>query len=148
MALVSRYWTKLFTVFLFLSYILVYPFFIIYPLFDLGIGTYDVSQYGVAYAIFGGATFWFVIIICNLVSFGHRYVERGYVWLFRPQVLPPFLSPPPLCNMSLSSCDSHQILLCPFAFMQQSSCAVWPPSTNDMQSVLPPTLLSFKVNTD
>lgn len=84
----ARYWTRLFTFFVFLSYIAVYPFFILYPLFDLGIGTFDVAQFGVAYAIFQGATFWFAIIICNLVTFGHRYIERGAVWLFRPQVCP------------------------------------------------------------
>jgi len=118
-ALVSRYWTKIFTAFLFLSYVLVYPFFVIYPLFDLGIGTYSVSQYGVAYAIFSGPTFWFVIIICNLVSFGHRYVERGYVWLFRPQVPlhPPFPPPPPVLIESLisplRSCCKHAEFLLP-----------------------------------
>ena len=85
-ALVARFWTKIFAFFVILSYCIVYPFFILYPLFDLGIGTYDVSQFGVANAIFSGATFWFVIIICNIITFGHRYVERGYVWLFRPQV--------------------------------------------------------------
>ena len=83
----ARYWTGLFTFFVFLSYIVVYPFFILYPLFDLGIGTFDVAQFGVAYGIFQGATFWFAIIICNIVTFGHRYIERGAVWLFRPQVI-------------------------------------------------------------
>lgn len=89
----ARYWTKLFAFFVFVSYFIVYPFFVLYPLFDLGIGTYDVAQFGVAYAIFSGPTFWFVIIICNLVSFGHRYVERGAVWLFYPQVQPQILYP-------------------------------------------------------
>lgn len=90
----SRYWTKLFTFFVILSYVAVYPFFVLYPLFDLGIGTYDVAQFGVAYAIFSGATFWFTIIICNIVTFGHRYVERGCVWLFRPQAsYQPWITP-------------------------------------------------------
>ena len=82
----ARYWTKIFAVFVLLSYFLVYPFFIVYPLFQNGIHTYDVSQYGVAYAIMGSATFWFVIILANVITFGHRYLERGWVWLFRPQV--------------------------------------------------------------
>lgn len=85
-ALVSRYWTKIFAVFVFLSYALVYPYFVLYPLFEESIDTYDVTQYGVAYNVFANPTFWFIIILVNLVSFGHRYIERGAVWLFRPQV--------------------------------------------------------------
>ena len=90
-ALVARFWTKIFALFVFLSYALVYPFFVLYPLFELGIGTYDVTQYGVAYNVFANPTFWFVIILANLVSFGHRFVERSAIWLFRPQVGSPTL---------------------------------------------------------
>ena len=46
----------------------------------------DVAQFGVALNLFGTAAFWFTIIVCMLISFGHRYIERSYVWLFRPQV--------------------------------------------------------------
>ena len=49
--------------------------------------SYDVAQFGVAQNLFGTGAFWFTIIVCMLISFGHRYIERSYVWLFRPQVL-------------------------------------------------------------
>lgn len=77
----------MFAVIVFLSYALVYPFAVLFPLVEQVFDVYDVTQYGVAYNVFANATFWFSIILCNLATFGHRYVERGAVWLFRPQDL-------------------------------------------------------------
>ena len=120
-ALVARFWTKIFALFVFLSYALVYPFFVLYPLFELGIGTYDVTQYGVAYNVFANPTFWFVIILANLVSFGHRFVERSAIWLFRPQVCNPAhhksLSP------ALSACPSRHTAEAP-AFSRSMALAL------------------------
>ena len=59
---------------------------ILYALVEQGLGSYDVEQFGVAEYLYQTGTFWTVLLICALVSFGHRLLERGYIWLFRPQV--------------------------------------------------------------
>lgn len=82
--LVARYWTWLFLIFCLLSYFLVYPFEILFPLVEMLFGIYDSAQYGIAVNIFANPSFWFVVILANLVTFGHRFIERAVVWLFRP----------------------------------------------------------------
>lgn len=42
------------------------------------------TQYGVADNVFANPTFWFVCLLANLTTFGHRYIERAGVWLFKP----------------------------------------------------------------
>ncbi|CAK0743492.1 hypothetical protein CVIRNUC_001474 [Coccomyxa viridis] len=84
-ALVSRYWTWPFILFVLLSYWLVYPFEILYALVEQALQSYDVEQFGVAQYLYTTGAFWFTLLACALVSFGHRLLERGYVWLFRPQ---------------------------------------------------------------
>ncbi|GAB4813242.1 hypothetical protein N2152v2_000288 [Parachlorella kessleri] len=82
--LTARYWTWLFGVFVFLSYFLVYPFITIFPLVELGIGYYDPANVGVGEQILRSPTFWFVIIVTYIVTFGMRFAERTAVWVFRP----------------------------------------------------------------
>ena len=41
-------------------------------------------QYGVAENVFANPSFWFVCLLANLTTFGHRYIERAAVWLFKP----------------------------------------------------------------
>lgn len=67
---------------------------VLYALVEQGLKKYDVQQYGVAQYLYATGTFWFAVFACGLISFGHRIIERGYVWLFRPQVLHTSLPPP------------------------------------------------------
>ena len=67
---------------------------ILFALVEQALKSYDVSQFGVAENLFATGPFWFIILVCGLVSFGHRFIERALVWLFRPQVLPPLLPCP------------------------------------------------------
>lgn len=85
MALVSRYWTKLFTVFLVLSYVLVYPYMTVFPIVQLALQIYDPTNVGAAVQVLQTSTFWFSIIACNLLTFSARFLERTIVWVFRPQ---------------------------------------------------------------
>lgn len=62
------------------------PLQILYALVEQALQRYDVEQYGVAEYLYQTGAFWTVLLACALVSFGHRILERGYVWLFRPQV--------------------------------------------------------------
>ncbi|KAL6774620.1 hypothetical protein ACKKBG_A25695 [Auxenochlorella protothecoides x Auxenochlorella symbiontica] len=84
-ALVARYWTVLFAVFVALSYFLVYPYMAIFPLIQLGLNIYDPANVGVSENVLASPTFWFVIIICNLTTFGLRFAERTADWSFKPQ---------------------------------------------------------------
>eukprot|EP00891_Asterochloris_glomerata_P000836 jgi/Astpho2/836/Aster-00685 len=84
-ALVARYWTWLFAIFLGLSYFIVYPFEVVFPAIERGINYYDPGQYGVAQTVFKAPTFWFCLIVVYICCFGHRYLERAVVWLFNPQ---------------------------------------------------------------
>ncbi|KDD73748.1 hypothetical protein H632_c1873p0, partial [Helicosporidium sp. ATCC 50920] len=84
-ALVARYWTVLFAVFVGLSYVLVYPYMLIFPLVELGIEYYDPANVGVAQEVMATGTFWFSIVVCYLVAFSVRFADRTLVWLFRPQ---------------------------------------------------------------
>lgn len=72
---------------------------ILYALVEQALQSYDVEQFGVAQYLYTTGAFWTTLLACALVSFGHRLLERGYVWLFRPQVSPrhlhqPILHPP------------------------------------------------------
>lgn len=82
---IARYWTWLFLVFVLLSYWLVYPFEILFPAIEKGVGYYDPGQWGVGDRVFQSPTFWFVQITVACTCFGHRYLERAVVWLFHPQ---------------------------------------------------------------
>ena len=74
---------------------------ILYALVEQALQSYDVEQFGVAQYLYTTGAFWFTLLACALVSFGHRLLERGYVWLFRPQVCPSHLHQsvtPSICN--------------------------------------------------
>lgn len=70
--LVARYWTGLFFLFVFLSYFLVYPFFLLFPYVERRIDYYDESQYGVAEDLFSTPVFWFIILSVYALTFGLR----------------------------------------------------------------------------
>ena len=59
---------------------------ILYALVEQALGAYDVEQFGVAMYLYQTGAFWTILLVCALLSFGHRLLERGYIWLFRPQV--------------------------------------------------------------
>jgi len=82
--LVARYWTFLFFLFVFLSYFLVYPFFLLFPYVQRGFDIYDETQYGVAEDLFSTPIFWFIILSVYALTFGFRYFNRSVKWLFAP----------------------------------------------------------------
>lgn len=84
-ALVARYWTWLFGIFTFFSYFLVYPFMILFPLVELAVGFFDPANVGVSDEVLSSATFWLVILVCNIITFGMRFAERTADWAFKPQ---------------------------------------------------------------
>ena len=83
-ALVARYWTWVFFWFVVLSYVLVYPYMVIFPLLELAVGYYDPANVGVAYQVLASPSFWFIIILCYMITFGARFAERTWLWTFRP----------------------------------------------------------------
>ena len=64
----------------------------------------DSAQYGVAKNLFQTPAFWLACVLTALVGFGHRFVERGFVWLFRPQARPMSL------NLNLTLNLNHKTL--------------------------------------
>ena len=70
--LTARYWTWFFGVIVFLSYWLVYPFELLFPVVEMWIKSPDPAQYGVARHIFSSAEFWLIIVLTNTITFGHR----------------------------------------------------------------------------
>jgi len=70
--LVARYWTSTFLLFVFLSYFMVYPFFLLFPYIQRGLGIHDASQYGVAEDLFSSPIFWFIILAIYSLTFGIR----------------------------------------------------------------------------
>jgi magnesium-transporting ATPase (P-type) len=127
-ALVARYWTWLFGILTVLSYTLVYPYLVVFPLAgapaaracahaalgtdgltttqctgwmawfgyltacpppslpaELWVGYYDPSNIGVSNEVLGSPTFWFVILVCYIITFGSRFLERTAAWAFKPQ---------------------------------------------------------------
>jgi magnesium-transporting ATPase (P-type) len=133
-ALVARYWTWLFGILTLLSYALVYPYLVVFPLAggraaawgpagwlltearmliavllliltvtcccrinrkpsatpcplcaELWVGYYDPSNIGVSTQVLASPTFWLVILVCYVITFGVRFVERTADWSFKPQ---------------------------------------------------------------
>lgn len=76
--LVARYWTSTFFLFVFLSYFLVYPFFIMFPYIERGLNIYDEGQYGVAEDLFKTPIFWFIIMGVYALTFGVRSVQSSH----------------------------------------------------------------------
>lgn len=48
-------------------------------------GFYDPSNIGVSDEVLASATFWFVILVCYVITFGSRFLERTANWAFKPQ---------------------------------------------------------------
>ena len=114
---------------------------ILYALVEQALQSYDVEQFGVAQYLYTTGAFWTTLLACALVSFGHRLLERGYVWLFRPQVCPgttpsplrtrleispshsaetarPLQGPPPWLTGQQNGSDQDQMLLASLALQQ------------------------------
>lgn len=84
-ALVARYWTWLFGILTVISYALVYPYLVVFPLLEMAFSYYDPANIGVSDQVLSSATFWFVILVCYIITFGSRYLERTAKWAFKPQ---------------------------------------------------------------
>ncbi|GMH33103.1 hypothetical protein BSKO_00937 [Bryopsis sp. KO-2023] len=82
--LVARYWTGLFSFFVFLSFALVFPFCLAFPHAEQALGMFDPGQYGTAENLFATANFWLSISAVYVISFGYRYFMRSWKWLFDP----------------------------------------------------------------
>ena len=83
-ALIARYWTWVFFWFVILSYFLVYPYFIVFPYIELGLKIYDPAQIGVAEECMATPLFWFIIMVCYVLTFGSRLIEKTIQWTFFP----------------------------------------------------------------
>eukprot|EP00803_Ostreobium_quekettii_P002905 evm.model.scf_903.4 EVM.evm.TU.scf_903.4 scf_903:32108-44084(+) len=83
-SLVTRYWTFVYILFVLLSYLLVYPFFLVFPYVERSIDMFDPAQFGTAANLFSTATFWLTILGVYAVTFGYRYLNRTYKWLYHP----------------------------------------------------------------
>lgn len=51
---------------------------------EYAIGFYDPANLGVSTEVLSNPTFWFVIILSYLITFGSRFAERTGQWVFRP----------------------------------------------------------------
>lgn len=83
-ALVARYWTWVFFWVTFFSFILVYPYMLVFPWLELAVGYYDPANFGVSGEVLRSATYWFVVLVCYILTFGSRYAEKTYAWVFYP----------------------------------------------------------------
>lgn len=78
---------------------------ILFPLAEMASHIPDSAQYGVAENLYATPVFWLACALTALVGFGHRFIERGAVWLFRPQVPPPHLCTP--CSYNGQCCTTR-----------------------------------------
>ena len=51
---------------------------------ELGFKYYDPANIGVSTEVMSSPTFWLSILVCYIITFGMRFVERTYVWAFKP----------------------------------------------------------------
>jgi hypothetical protein len=82
--IVARYWTWWFAFVCIFSYTLVYPFILVFPLFQQGIDAWDMAHYGIAVNIMHTHFFWIALVTVYAMTFSIRYLERSTKWLFRP----------------------------------------------------------------
>ena len=82
--IVARYWTWWFGAVCVLSYALVFPFVLLFPLFQQVLDTWDMAQFGVGINVMRTPYFWISLITVYSVTFSIRYFERSTKWLFRP----------------------------------------------------------------
>jgi len=81
---VARYWTAIFAVLCALSYLLVFPFVLVFPAIEQAIGVWDAAHYGVGVNLFSSAYFWVAIITVYLMVFGLRCAAAlGATWMGR-----------------------------------------------------------------
>jgi magnesium-transporting ATPase (P-type) len=75
--LLSRSWTKLFVASVVLSYLFVYLFLPVYEAILKAI-PYPMAEYsGIAKVLFSSPGFWLQILLCYLVAFGVRFIDRA-----------------------------------------------------------------------
>ena len=75
--IVARYWTVVFGVISALSYLLVFPFVLLFPVIEQAIDYWDAAHYGVGINLFASAYFWVSVVTVYLIVFGLRYAAPG-----------------------------------------------------------------------
>lgn len=55
------------------------------PIAEKAAQFYDPSNIGVSDEVLSSATFWFVTLVCYIITFGMRFAERTADWAFKPQ---------------------------------------------------------------
>jgi hypothetical protein len=81
---VARYWTWWFGIICVLSYALIYPFVLVFPLVEQAINRWDMTHFGVGVNIMRTPFFWVTLVTVYATTFSVRYFERSFKWLFRP----------------------------------------------------------------
>jgi len=84
-ALAARFWTYPFALLVFVSYFLVYPFIFGYSELLQAAGIHDPVQIGVGSHIMSSSSFWFIILIVNLCTSGHRILLYCIIWAYYPK---------------------------------------------------------------
>lgn len=82
--IVARFWTGWFAAACAISYALVYPFTLTFPLAIQAVGSWDMAHSGVAANVMRTPFFWVSIVTVYAITFTIRYFERSAKWLFRP----------------------------------------------------------------
>jgi hypothetical protein len=82
--IVARYWTWWFAFVCILSYALVYPFVLVFPIIQESFDFWVMAHYGIGVNIMRTRFFWIVLVTVYATTFSIRYLERSAKWLFRP----------------------------------------------------------------
>lgn len=142
--IVARYWTWWFGLICIISYALVYPFVLLFPLVQKALGIWNMAHYGVGVNIMRMPFFWISLVTVYSITFSVRYFERSTKWLFRPddnmiRRAPPSCSSSVACGLSVSSRAPSVFRLLPCAFWACSrSCA---PCAGAARALAPPDKL-------
>lgn len=83
LAIVARYWTWWFGVAALVSWLIGFPFILIYSAVEEAFDTVEMSAYGIEH-IFTTAWFWISLATAFMLAFSIRYIERSAKLLFRP----------------------------------------------------------------
>ena len=84
LVIVSRYWTWWFGVATLVSWLIGFPFILIYSAIEKVFDTVDMSAFAMGQNLFANVWFWVVLLTVYTLSFVLRYIERSFKLLFRP----------------------------------------------------------------
>ena len=86
LAIVARFWTRYFGIAVVVSWLIGYPFLLLYSAFEEWFGSVDMSAYAMGRNLFTTWWFWIACLTVYLITGGLRYIERSTMLLFRPDV--------------------------------------------------------------